>query len=130
MTGASPPRTRVAILGGGVGAMSAAFALTESPGWADRYDVTVYQMGWRLGGKGASGRNAAHGQRIEEHGLHIWMGCYENAFAVMQRCYAELGRPAGSPLARCFNTSAMFSPACFHPVKNNAMVQAPMWNSG
>jgi uncharacterized protein with NAD-binding domain and iron-sulfur cluster len=99
MTGASQPKTRVAILGGGVGAMSAAYALTESPGWADRYDVTVYQMGWRLGGKGASGRNAAHGQRIEEHGLHIWMGCYENAFALMQRCYAELGRPAGSPLA-------------------------------
>jgi uncharacterized protein with NAD-binding domain and iron-sulfur cluster len=100
MTGASQPRTRVAILGGGVGAMSAAYALTESPGWADKYEVTVYQMGWRLGGKGASGRNARYGQRIEEHGLHIWMGCYENAFAVMQRCYAELGRPAGSPLAR------------------------------
>jgi uncharacterized protein with NAD-binding domain and iron-sulfur cluster len=100
MTGASPPRSRIAILGGGVGAMSAAYALTEQPGWADRYEVTVYQMGWRLGGKGASGRNAAHGQRIEEHGLHIWMGCYENAFAVMQRCYAELNRPAGSPLAR------------------------------
>jgi uncharacterized protein with NAD-binding domain and iron-sulfur cluster len=100
MAEVTPPRTRVAILGGGVGALGAAFALTESPGWSDRYEVTVYQMGWRLGGKGASGRNAEHGQRIEEHGLHIWMGCYENAFAVMQRCYAELGRPAGSPLAR------------------------------
>ncbi|HEX5272019.1 MAG TPA: FAD-dependent oxidoreductase [Gemmataceae bacterium] len=100
MTGTAPARTRVAILGGGVGAITAAYALTDRPGWSDRYEVTVYQMGWRLGGKGASGRNAARGQRIEEHGLHIWMGCYENAFSLMQRCYEELGRPAGSPLAR------------------------------
>jgi uncharacterized protein with NAD-binding domain and iron-sulfur cluster len=100
MNGAPLPKTRVAVLGGGVGAMSAASALSSRPGWSDRYDITVYQMGWRLGGKGASGRNAARGQRIEEHGLHIWMGCYENAFAVMQHCYEELGRPPGSPLAR------------------------------
>ena len=40
-----------------------------------------------------------HG-RIEEHGLHLWLGFYENAFRVMQECYAELGRPPGAPLAR------------------------------
>src|SRR5215813_3499560 len=93
-------KQRIAILGGGMAALTAAFEITSPPGWQADYEITVYQMGWRLGGKGASGRNAEHGQRIEEHGLHIWMGCYENAFAVMQRCYAELGRPAGSPLAR------------------------------
>ena len=49
----------------------------------DRYDVTVYQPGWRLGGKGASGRGPA--DRVEEHGLHVWMGFYENAFALMRR---------------------------------------------
>jgi uncharacterized protein with NAD-binding domain and iron-sulfur cluster len=91
---------KIAILGGGVGAMSAAFALTEPAGWQDRYEVTVYQMGWRLGGKGASGRNASKRDRIEEHGLHIWMGMYENAFHLMQSCYAELGRRPGiDPLA-------------------------------
>src|SRR5262249_29723974 len=37
--------------------------------------------------------------RIEEHGLHIWLGFYENAFQIMRRCYEELGRPKGSPLA-------------------------------
>src|SRR6476661_2217854 len=93
-------KRRIAILGGGVGSITAAWALTSLPGWSDRFEITLYQMGWRLGGKGASGRNARYGQRIEEHGLHIWMGCYENAFAVMQRCYAEMNRPAGSPLAR------------------------------
>lgn len=92
-------RKKIVILGGGVGAMAAAFALTDQPGWQERYDVTLYQLGWRLGGKGASGRNPSSGQRIEEHGLHIWLGFYENAFAMIQRCYDELGRKPGEPLA-------------------------------
>ena len=96
----APPRKRkVAVLGGGVGALCAAWELTSSPDWQERYDITVHQLGWRLGGKGASGRNAAMGQRIEEHGLHIWAGFYENAFRVMRECYGELGRPLGTPLA-------------------------------
>ena len=89
---------KIAILGGGVAAMTAAFYLTDQPGWKNRYDITVYQMGWRLGGKGASGRNAALGQRIEEHGLHIWFGFYANAFKTIQRAYALLDRPDGAPL--------------------------------
>ncbi len=89
----SPPagRERIAILGGGVGAVAAAFSLTDGPN-RDKYDVTVYQVGWRLGGKGASSR-ATRAQRIEEHGMHIWFGFYENALAMMERCYDELGDP-------------------------------------
>ena len=90
----------IAILGGGAGALAAAFYLSAKPGWRERYAITVYQQGWRLGGKGASGRNAQLGQRIEEHGLHIWFGCYANAFALIRAVYAELERPAGAPLAR------------------------------
>lgn len=81
-------------------ALTTAFELTDPvsiPDWQERYEVTVYQMGWRLGGKGASGRGSY--DRIEEHGLHIWMGWYENAFRVIQRCYAELGRSPEAPLA-------------------------------
>jgi len=89
---------KIAILGGGVAAMTAAFYLTDRPGWQNQYEITVWQMGWRLGGKGASGRNAALGQRIEEHGLHIWFGFYDNAFKTMQRAYALLDRPEGAPL--------------------------------
>jgi uncharacterized protein with NAD-binding domain and iron-sulfur cluster len=99
MTAAAPGKKKIAILGGGMGSLAAAFELTRPPGWQDRYEITVYQMGWRLGGKGASGRNHDKADRIEEHGLHIWMGMYENAFHIMQECYAELARPAGSPLA-------------------------------
>ena len=90
---------KIAIIGGGVAAMTAAFYLTDEPGWQNLREVTVYQMGWRLGGKGASGRNAAMGQRIEEHGLHIWFGFYDNAFKTVQRAYELLDRPPGAPLA-------------------------------
>lgn len=79
----------VAIVGGGCAAITAAFELSR-PHYRGKYHVTVYQLGWRLGGKGASGRGPAN--RIEEHGLHLWMGFYENAFRLMRECYAELGR--------------------------------------
>ena len=45
-------RRRVAVLGGGAGSMGALWALTSLPDAAERFDITVYQMGWRLGGKG------------------------------------------------------------------------------
>jgi uncharacterized protein with NAD-binding domain and iron-sulfur cluster len=82
-------RTRVVILGGGIAGLSAAFELSES----QEYEVTVYTMGWRLGGKGASSRNEALGNRVEEHGLHLWFGFYENAFDLMRRTYAKLDPP-------------------------------------
>lgn len=91
--------------------MTAAFELTQ-PALGGRYDVTVYQMGFRLGGKGASGRGQ-YG-RIEEHGLHLWMGYYENAFRLMRECYAELGRdPRRFPIA---TWSDAFAPANFNAV--------------
>jgi uncharacterized protein with NAD-binding domain and iron-sulfur cluster len=90
---------KIAVLGGGVGSMTAAYYLSDQPGWQNNYDITVYQQGWRLGGKGASGRNARYGQRIEEHGLHIWFGFYTNAFKMIKEAYASLDRPAGAPLA-------------------------------
>jgi uncharacterized protein with NAD-binding domain and iron-sulfur cluster len=82
-----------------MGAISAAFCLTDTPELASQYDITVYQLGWRIGGKGASGRNQQHQRRNEEHGLHMWFGLYENAFWAMRKCYEELGRPPQAPLA-------------------------------
>ena len=81
------PKQKIAILGAGVGALSAAFEITSQPGWQDSYDITVYQLGWRAGGKGASGRNQAIANRIQEHGLHLWMGFYENAFDLIRQAY-------------------------------------------
>lgn len=78
--------------------MAAAFELSH-PRHAGKHEITVYQTGFRLGGKGASGRRGA-ACRIEEHGLHLWMGFYENAFRMMRECYDELGRdPQTCPIA-------------------------------
>lgn len=89
---------KLAVIGGGIASMTAVFEITSQPGWDEHYDITVYQTGWRLGGKGASGRNQRMADRIEEHGLHVFMGFYENTFRVLRACYEELDRPAGAPL--------------------------------
>lgn len=89
---------RVIVLGGGLGGISAAWELSHAE--ATKYDITVYQMGWRLGGKGASGRNSAPGMasRIEEHGVHVWSGLYDNAFRMIRQVYDEAGRAPDAPL--------------------------------
>jgi uncharacterized protein with NAD-binding domain and iron-sulfur cluster len=90
----------LAVLGGGLGSLASVFELTNEPGWQNKYDITVYQLGWRLGGKAASGRNQAIANRVEEGtGLHFFLGFYNNIFRLVQECYAELGRPANAPFA-------------------------------
>ncbi|TMN42156.1 NAD(P)-binding protein [Pseudoalteromonas sp. S2755] len=91
-------KQKVAILGGGVSAMTAAVYMTEQEDWQERYDITVYQQGWRLGGKGASGRNAEYGERIEEHGLHVWFGAYVNSFRAIETVYNKLERSSDIPI--------------------------------
>lgn len=92
-------KKKVAILGGGTAAITVAMQLTEDPNWSDTFEsITIYQMGWRLGGKGATGRVGPN-KRILEHGLHIWLGFYENAFKLIKAIYQDAGRPPGAPLA-------------------------------
>jgi uncharacterized protein with NAD-binding domain and iron-sulfur cluster len=91
---------RVAILGGGQAALTAALQLTD-PGnpAAEHTEVTIYQLGWRLGGKGATGRPDDGPARILEHGLHEWFGFYDNSFRQIRGVYDELcGRPGRSLL--------------------------------
>lgn len=92
-------KTRIAILGGGAGAMAAAFALSATPERRAKYEVTVHQLGWRIGGKASSGRNPGASQRVEELGSHVLLGSYENTFRLVRACYEELGRPPEAPLA-------------------------------
>ncbi len=97
-------KRRIAVLGGGMASLTTVYQLTSDADWESKYDITIYQLGWRLGGKGASGRNGSlidgrTSQRIEEHGLHLWFGFYDNAFRLIQQCYEDNNRPLTKPLA-------------------------------
>ena len=116
-------KKRVTILGGGPAALTCAYQLTKTPELAARHEVTVYQMGWRLGGKGASGRNRALGDRIEEHGLHILFGFYQNFFEMMRDVYTLIARPSSAPLA---TFREAFHPHSFGVVEAS---EQDVWNS-
>ncbi|RPI22940.1 MAG: amine oxidase, partial [Actinobacteria bacterium] len=88
-------RQRVVILGGGMGGLAAAWELSAGDWRRHLESITVYQRGWRLGGKGASSRGP-HG-RIEEHGLHVLLGYYDATFRVLRQVYGELDRPRTDP---------------------------------
>lgn len=96
---------RVAVLGGGPAALAAAWELTN-PEQNGAYDVTVHQLGWRLGGKCASGRNRDDHDRIEEHGLHAFFGYYDNAFEVLRAVYDERARVADTKYRTIFDALA------------------------
>jgi uncharacterized protein with NAD-binding domain and iron-sulfur cluster len=89
--------------------MAAAWRLSEAEWQEDFESITVYQRGWRLGGKAASSRGP--NGRIEEHGLHVWIGYYENAFRLLREIYAELDRPATDPDAPIKAWSEAISPS-------------------
>ncbi len=90
-------KRKIAALGGGMGSLSAVFWLTSQPGWQERFDVTVYQLGWRLGGKAASGRARDAFERNEEHGYHVLLGFYTGVLRVfpvirMNKIHSSWGR--------------------------------------
>lgn len=96
-------KKKIAILGGGMASLSAAYELTDYKGWQDHYEITLYQVGWRLGGKTATGRGAC--DRIEEHGIHILQGWYDTTFRLLRSIYDERkkeGLAPGSPLQDLF----------------------------
>ena len=105
---------RIAIVGGGISSIITAFELTATPELRAQHDITLYQMGWRLGGKLASGANPAIGNRNEEHGLHVWFGFYDNAFFEINQCYQELAQL--QPQARYKSYLDAFKPNDYTPV--------------
>jgi uncharacterized protein with NAD-binding domain and iron-sulfur cluster len=86
-------RQRIVIVGAGVSGLATAFALTDptnNPGWKDRYSVDVYQMGWRVGGKCATGRDADNHDRIQEHGIHVFGNMYFNSLRMVKAVQEEV----------------------------------------
>lgn len=83
-------RRKVAILGAGPAGLAAAFALSRTEELRARFAVTVYQMGWRAGGKSATGRAMDQGWRIEQNGSHYLFGCYGNSFEMVREAYEVL----------------------------------------
>lgn len=104
-------KEKILVLGGGMAGLTAAYELSKTQDLRDRYEVAVYQMGWRLGGKASSGRGP-YG-RIQEHGLHFWFGCYENAFRLLKEVYATRPRRADDPLT---DWKSALKPHAYTPV--------------
>ena len=82
-------KERVWILGGGLGGLSTAWALSANEAARARFEVHVYQPGWRLGGKGRTGRNPNNQYRVIEHGLHAFGGYYHNVFRLLRACATD-----------------------------------------
>jgi uncharacterized protein with NAD-binding domain and iron-sulfur cluster len=104
-------KKKIAVLGGGIGALSATFEITSQPGWQDQFDITLYQMGWRLGGKCATARGP--NARIEEHGIHGFLGSYYNALPLVARVYDALDRPTTNPNCPIKTFHDAFKPESF-----------------
>src|ERR1700742_2490646 len=85
----SERKTRVVVLGAGPAGLAAAFGLSDTEEQRARYDVTVYQMGWRAGGKCSTGRAGAE-MRVEQNGTHYLFGCYDACFDMTKRAFDEL----------------------------------------
>ncbi len=114
---------RIAILGGGMAGLAAAWRLSDPDG--EPAEVTVYQRGWRLGGKGASSRGP--NGRIEEHGLHVWLGFYDNAFRLLRSCYRELDRPGTDPACPIKDWGEAFFPASTIGLGRPQEADSPLW---
>lgn len=110
-TGKAVKPKKLAVLGTGLGAMTAVFYMTNYTGWQDDWDIDVYQLGWRMGGKGASGRtmNKESGYRILEHGLHFFFSFYRNTFQFVLDLYRAWTPPANYAFQKWEDA---FKPGC------------------
>jgi uncharacterized protein with NAD-binding domain and iron-sulfur cluster len=88
--------------------LTAAWALSAGDWRRQLGSITVYQRDGVLGGKGASVRGPDG--RIEEHGLHVWLGYYENAFHLLRGVYEELERPRTDPACPVATFADAFAP--------------------
>jgi uncharacterized protein with NAD-binding domain and iron-sulfur cluster len=95
-------RTRVFIIGAGLGGLSAAWFLSKH---RPDVDVIVCEASWVPGGKAVSGRAAppvggGMPHFVEEHGLHMLFGTYQQTWQMLADCYEEVDRPVSHAFRR------------------------------
>ncbi|MGH1346478.1 MAG: FAD-dependent oxidoreductase [Nannocystales bacterium] len=117
-------RKRVLVLGGGCAGVAAAWALSSTPHSRRRFEVTLLQSGWRLGGKGATGRDPTRGHAVLEHGLHLWLGFYRNAFAMVRDLYDHWNGPSDGPQR---SLESAFTPAYDVSLRGAARGASQQW---
>ncbi len=88
----SSARQKIAVIGGGVGAMTAVYAITTIPGWNSATTSRCISSAGAAAARGPRGAMPPHHQRIEEHGLSYLAGFYENAFRLMRDCYDTMNK--------------------------------------
>ena len=76
-------KRKIAIVGGGMAGLAAAFDLTRTKALQDQFDVTIYQMGWRLGARRRAGALST--------GASLSMGCTSGSVAM--RTPSSLSEP-------------------------------------
>ncbi|MEQ8485124.1 MAG: NAD(P)-binding protein [Pseudomonadales bacterium] len=120
---ATTRRQKVAILGGGPGGLAAAYGLSNTPALRERFEVTVYQLGWRCGGKITSGRQGPE-HRMQQNGTHYLFGCYDNSFALIKAAYDQLN---GSGEHRFGSYEEAFIPVGFLALKQHFQGEWHNW---
>ncbi|NME71149.1 NAD(P)-binding protein [Flammeovirga aprica] len=78
-------KKKIAIFGGGISGLTTAWELSSIKNWQDQYEIHLYQSGWRCGGKATTGLGEEG--RVEERGIHMFQGWYDNAFRMVQEVY-------------------------------------------
>jgi uncharacterized protein with NAD-binding domain and iron-sulfur cluster len=77
--------------------MTAAYELTRTDAARAYWDVEIFEMGHRFGGRLASHHRNSRWHRNEEHGLHVWFGFYDNTFRLAEQVWKDWQRPPGCP---------------------------------
>jgi uncharacterized protein with NAD-binding domain and iron-sulfur cluster len=123
--GAVLAKKKVVIIGGGIGGLVAAYQLSQTEQQREKLEITVHQMGWRLGGKCATGRDEAIAHRIEEHGIHGFLGSYFNALTLMKQVYAEWVPQRDSPIKSFEDAFPIENSAFFWEWEDNRLLRWP-----